>query len=61
MTCRRYAANREKEAHHWSARLPLPPLFDVVLVHKGLSKADAPCVVSEFLVEEVRCIYRGRM
>jgi outer membrane protein OmpA-like peptidoglycan-associated protein len=40
------ASERASREGHWSAALPLPPLFDIVLVHAGLGE-----VVSEFLVE----------
>ena len=42
-----YSSERLEREGHWASRLPLPPLFDVVLVHKGVQ-----VVVQEFLVEE---------
>ena len=45
------AANKERDDEHWSAQLPLPALFDVLVVHKGLFEQGKPSVVSEFLVE----------
>ena len=36
----------EAEAEHWSAKLPLPALFDIVVAHRGLQVA-----ISELLVE----------
>ena len=47
-------ASRDRDVSHWSSRLPLPPLFEVLVVHKSLSKASQPCVVSELVVEEER-------
>ena len=47
-----YVANEHEDEHHWSAKLHLPRLFDVVLIHKALSMASEPCVVSEFVMDE---------
>ena len=45
------AAAKEDGEHHWSARLPLPHLIDVLVVHKQLSTDRKPCVIYEFLIE----------
>ena len=48
------AANKEKDDEHWSAQLPLPALFDVLVVHKQLFLEGVQSVVSEFLIEDER-------